>query len=250
MCVCVLTLFLPIFFCRSIRLEHLLLDQRENLYLTGFTRAIFSLNPHNFQLNKCNREFQCRKKNHLPPESFVGSKHSPVQIDQWSLGVIIASLSTSRHPFNPKLLTLVGFEQQWQEFVAKHGAKMNPAVVAALNRLFVRQENERIHLNELLNIEFMAHPEKKSVKKKSPTKVKPSGVVVRSTVATHSVAHPEGGAKSSKKAKAEVNPTSGPKKSSKVKSKKAAPKSTKKSSKGKSVAPEEKSAKQDKVQSK
>lgn len=221
--------------CRSIRLEHLLLDQQNNLFLTGFTRAIFALNPYNFQINKCSREFACRKRNHLPPEAFVGSKHSPVQIDEWSFCVIIASLSTNRHPFNPKLITLIDFEQQWQEFVTKHGTKMNSNVVAVLNTLFVTQENERIHLNDLLKIEFLTLPDKTKTKKKSPKRVPVKTSKPDKSTQTPSTAvpnlEPKGVSKSRKAAL----------------SHKSIGKSTKTV---KSVAPVEKSVKRENVQSK
>lgn len=205
-----------------------MLDQHENLYLTGFTRAIFALNPHNFQLNKCNREFPCRKRNHLPPEAFVGSKHSPLQIDEWSFGVILASLFTSRHPFNPKLITLIDFEQQWQEFFSKHGTKMNHNVVAVLNKLFVTQENERIHLNDILKIEFLTQPDK--TKKKSPKKVSVKiKKLVRSSPNPSTAVPIEGNdhCGQTKKAKFERTQTSGSKKLSKAKTSQVISKSQK-----------------------
>lgn len=170
---------------RSIRVEHLLLDEHESLNLTGFTRAIFLLNPHNFKLNKCNRENPIRKKNHLPPECFTGSKHSPEHIDCWSYGVAIVSLFSNRHPFKPKGQASGSQsalpEQQWQAFVAKHGAMINTSVVLFLNRLFILSECDRPSLDELLKLEYFSTDHKKDGKKKSPRKVSAKAPVLGAT---------------------------------------------------------------------
>ncbi|KAJ6222843.1 hypothetical protein RDWZM_001388 [Blomia tropicalis] len=139
---------------RSIRVEHLLLDDQDNIQLTGWTRAIFMLHPITLLLNKCNREFRCRKRNHLPPECFIGTSHSPALIDVWSFGTMVASLYTNRHPFEPRRMGDINHEMQWQAFSTKHGHMIANDWLPILRKLFVMLENDRISLNSILNSNF------------------------------------------------------------------------------------------------
>lgn len=108
---------------RSIRLEHLLLNQNQNLKIIGWRRAISYWSPLRIdstdkpEVNIVpNREKRARCNNHLPPETFLNN-YDPRWIDIWSFGIIVCSLMTFHYPFNVlKKRVLKNIEQTWNQF--------------------------------------------------------------------------------------------------------------------------------------
>lgn len=147
----------------------MLLDQALNIYLTGWTRSLFVYNPLTEKPGSGLREAKIRKRNHLPPECFIGSEHSLKRIDQWSFGVFVVSIFTCRHPFFPNEMHIIDFEQQWKRFKSKHSSHFEPKLLLVLDGFFVNAENKRCLLVDLLMLDMFnkSNSESSSIKREN-----------------------------------------------------------------------------------
>ncbi|OTF70253.1 hypothetical protein BLA29_005315, partial [Euroglyphus maynei] len=142
---------------RSLRLEHLVFDERYNVKIINFRRAISYWIPSptigRQQLNLISkRERKCRQNNHLPPECFHNN-YDPQLIDLWSFGVIVCALVTYRYPFKFMSRHIIrNMEQCWLEFKQRHQS------------LFITADGNRIleQIAEMLTMIFKQDPSKRS----------------------------------------------------------------------------------------
>lgn len=137
---------------RSIRVEHLLIDSQNNIKLISWTRAVFARNASNGHVMLRRREFRSNRKNHMPPECFIGQEYNPVSVDAWSLGVLLVALFTCRHPFNLRLICTLSLPQQWKHFTTKYGQILDACYIDTLNRLFLDQVSARCGVTDLMRI--------------------------------------------------------------------------------------------------
>lgn len=135
---------------RAIRLEHILLDGRENARLIGWRRAVALSSSGTLT----RRERRVRSNNHLPPEAFQGS-YEPSAVDLWSWGVVLCALASFRYPFNVRSQRPGGVEEEWALFKARHPASGHPQVTALLDTLFLNDPEKRATLQSIqMNVWF------------------------------------------------------------------------------------------------
>ncbi|KAH9415542.1 protein kinase C iota type-like [Dermatophagoides pteronyssinus] len=153
---------------RSLRLEHLLLDERFNIKIINFRRAIPFWIPSptigRQQMNRISRrERKCRQNNHLPPECFHNN-YDPQEIDLWSFAVVVCSLVTYRYPFKCMSRHIIrNMEQCWLDFKQRHqslfittndGVRILEQIAEMLSMIFKQDPCKRANVNDIQKCSF------------------------------------------------------------------------------------------------
>lgn len=135
-------------FSRSIRLDHILLDRKNNIKLISYTRTVFCYNPTTGYVIWQPKEPRVRKLNHLPAEVFSGS-YDATRVDVWSLGVFIVRLSTKRHPFDPCRVDKT-FANQWKDFDSLYRKYFREEMLEIVRNIFGPNRISQQEAHELL----------------------------------------------------------------------------------------------------
>ncbi|XP_046914102.2 uncharacterized protein LOC124494873 [Dermatophagoides farinae] len=153
---------------RSLRLEHLLLDERFNIKIINFRRSISYWIPgstiNRQQVNRISkREKKCRQNNHLPPECFHNN-YDPQSIDLWSFAVIVCSLVTYRYPFKCMSKQIIrNMEQCWLDFKQRHQSlfitttdsiRILEQIAEMISMIFKQDPCKRANINDVQKCSF------------------------------------------------------------------------------------------------
>lgn len=134
---------------RFLKLKHLLLSNKDNLKISGWTKSVMFWDPAKKKLLLQHKEYRARKNNYQPPEAFRNN-YDPSKGDVWAIGVTLVNLCTHRYPFHVR--AKLKFTKQWRMFVKKH--KMNPIVRNLCNKIFVIDLEKRIKVHDIIKDDY------------------------------------------------------------------------------------------------